>query len=661
MKARFTVANKLILGFGVLIFASLINSLYTYSTLNDNQSINQNIVSIYDPSVSKLQELYGLINNSQMLVKNWVYIEKQSDTPDKQKLSDLHIIEFPAIKTELEEISQNWDSTYQIRLNNILSAINDTLFKDHTFIMNTLNSFSSYDDLMVLFEVTPMVEEGGPVIDKTQNILSRIMILEKIMEEKSVNAKVEMTKSFSWFQKFIIYAMIILSAFVIIVGFFTTRSIVVPIYALREFLITMTKGILPKEKLITNNDEIGDMGDALNGYVENIQKTSDFAVEIGTGKYDSDYQSLGEDDKLGNTLINMRKNLQKTEEDNVERTKKDEIRNWTTKGLADFGDILRQNSENMDKLAKNIMVNIIDYLKVNQGAIYIVDENEDGDTFLEMKSAIAYEREKYLKKNFAIKEGLVGRCAFEKLPIYLKEIPEDYIRIKSGLGTAEPTFLLLAPIVINDIVMGVIEIASLNEVPEYQIKFLTTLGENIASTILNVRTNEKTQHLLNESKVRGDELSAQEEELRQNMEELQATQEEAARREKEMNNNMDAINNTIGSIEIDKDGIIVGINDYLLTKLNQASSSYIGKNFQEVFASNNETEFLQAWSGVSLGENENITTNYITQDSEFWFNHSFTAIRNENGDFAKVIDFIIDATKEKTLEKEIESLKLSAN
>ncbi len=657
MKARFTIANKLILGFGILILATLINGLYTYSTLNENQALNQEILAIYDPSVNKLQELNGLIHSSQMLVKSWVFIEKQSETPDKKKLRDIHEFEFPNIKVELQTISQNWDSIHQEEIDLIFTTISDTLFKHHEIIIENLNSFDNYEDMMIFFEAAQMVEEGGSIIEYTKAITNRIDILEKTMVNKSNEAKKEMAMSFSWFQKFVVFAILILSIFVIIVGFFTTRSIVLPVYKLKEFLISMTKGSLPKEKLVTNNDEIGDMGDALNGYIENIQKTSDFAVALGIGDYNSEFASLGEDDALGNTLSEMRENLKKSDEESKNRTEKDKVQNWITKGLADFGDILRQNSANMDSLAKNIMINVVDYLEVNQGAMYILNEN-DGDTlFLEMKSAIAYEREKFLQKNFEINEGLVGRCAYEQLPVYLKEIPESYINITSGLGTAEPKYLLLAPLAINEIVMGVIEIASFNEIPEHQIDFLTSLGENIASTILNVRTNEQTKHLLDESKMRSDELSAQEEELRQNMEELQATQEEAARREKEMSNNISAINNAIGTLEVDKNGTITSVNDNLLNKLKVQASALIGKSFQEMFAASSENEYVQIWSGLHLGESGIITTNFLMQETEYWFKHTLTPFRGESGDFSKAIDLVVDITEQKRLENEIESLK----
>lgn len=661
MKARFTITQKLIVGFGVLLFATLINGVFIFSSLNQNQELNNKVLTIYNPSSAKLQELAALVSTSQMLAKNWVFIDKQSDTPDKQKLADMHDFDFPKLKEEIHKVSINWDTISSKSMDSLLFVIENKLFGAHKIIMEQLNSFESYDDFMVLIEVNPMVEEGGEVITTTQNILDAIAKIKQKIDKESEATNNEMSKSFARFQNAVILLVIIISLFVLIVGLLTTRSIVSPMQKLKDYLLTMTKGILPNEKLVTNNDEIGDMGDAVNLYIENMRNTSAFAVEIGEGKYQSKFEALSEEDILGNALIDMRQNLDKAEQENKTRGEEDKVRNWITKGLADFGDILRQNSDNMDSLAKNVMTTLIDYLGANQGAMYILNELDDQNKFFEMKSAIAYGREKYLKKDFEFKEGLVGRCAFEKLPVYLKEIPEEYIKITSGLGTAEPDFLLLVPLVINENVLGVIELASFNKIHQYQIDFISTLGENIASTISNVRINEQTKHLLEESKMRGDELSSQEEELRQNMEELQATQEEAARREMEMMNTIDAINNTLGTVEVDKHGNILSVNDTFLSKIGQEAGNMVSKSFQDFFATNTalQNEFIEIWSNLHVGESGSMVTNLVTADNELWFKHTFTPFRNKMGELNKVIDLIVDITDQKLLERELEAAKIN--
>ena len=649
MKARLTISNKLLIGFGSLLLVVIINGLVTYSTSNANRKLNEDILNIYNPSMTSLQECKAMVNNSQMLIKNWVFIEVVSDTPDKKKLQNMHEVQFPKLQNELLTISKNWTEEEQAMLNVILTGINDTLFRDHKEIMHALREFSDYEDLMVAWEIKPMVEDGGQVIDETNRILAEIEELTEIISSKTEDANMEMAASFAWFQKFVVYSVVVIAIVVLIVSLITTRSIVVPVYKLKEFLISMTKGILPKEKLVTNNDEIGDMGDALNGFIESLRRTSEFAVEIGNGNYNADYEALGEDDMLGNALLEMRKNLQASDEANKKRQKEDEIRNWTTKGLADFGDILRHNSENMDVLSSNVMRRLVDYLGVNQGAIYILNEQDETNPFFEMKSAVAYNREKYLKVNFGLTEGLVGRCAFEKLPVYLKEIPEEYIKLTSGLGGAEPNYLLLVPLVINEKVLGVVEVASFNEIPQYQIDFMQTLGENIASTISSVRISEQTNKLLSESKMRGEELSSQEEELRQNMEELQATQEEAVRREGEMRLATDAINNTLGTLDLDLNGNIIAVNDMMLCLSHVDESEFVGKRFVDLYANSEaaKEKFEEVWNKLMIGES--CVYEYVTyfQDIEMSFMHSLTPYVNPSGELEKVFDLVVNTTGQK--------------
>lgn len=643
MNARLTISNKLLIGFGSLLLVVIINGLVTYSTSNANRKLNDDIMNVYNPSMSGLQDCNTMITNSRMLIRHWV--SEMKETQEKNKLKNMHDVQYPKLHNELMAISEHWDESERKALETIFSGISDTLFMVHQEIMLSLVTFDDYEGIVKL-EYEMMVEDGGEVMVQTDNILAEIEALTAVMSKKAEAANNKMEASFAWFQSFVVYSVLIIVVIVLIVSMLTIRSIVVPVYKLKEFLLTMTKGILPNEKLVTQNDEIGDMGDALNGFIDSLRKTSEFAVEIGRGNYGSEYESLGEEDILGNALLEMRKNLSISDEANKKRQKEDEIRNWTTKGIADFGDILRHNSENMEMLSSNVMRHLIDYLGVNQGAIYILNEQDETNQFFEMKSAVAYNREKYLKVNFELTEGLVGRCAFEKLPVYLKEIPEEYIRLTSGLGGAEPNYLLLVPLVINDTVLGVIELASFNEIPQHQIDFLQTLGENIASTISSVRINEQTGKLLAESKTRSEELSSQEEELRQNMEEMQATQEEASRREAEMRLAIDAINNTLGTIDIDLSGTIISVNDKMLQLSRVDITEFVGMKFADLYAtsSDDKDRFNETWERVLSGESVVYDVKTDFQGLEMKFSHTFTPYVNQMGDIERVYDLVINTT-----------------
>src|SRR5690606_2941256 len=124
-----------------------------------------------------------------------------------------------------------------------------------------------------------------------------------------------------------------------------------------------------------------------------------------------------------------------------------------------------------------------------------------------------------------IGEGLVGQVTLEKMTMYMTDIPEDFVKITSGLGEALPRNLLIVPLKIEDQIYGVVELASFRILEDYKIEFVEKLAESIASTIADVKSNERTQFLLRDHQAQAEEMRAQEEEMRQNLEELTSTQE----------------------------------------------------------------------------------------------------------------------------------------
>jgi transcriptional regulator with GAF, ATPase, and Fis domain len=152
----------------------------------------------------------------------------------------------------------------------------------------------------------------------------------------------------------------------------------------------------------------------------------------------------------------------------------------------------------------------------------------------DLVAAFAFDRKKFLEKTFAKGQGLVGTCAAEKDVVHLIEIPQEYIEITSGLGGANPNSLLLVPLIIEDEVLGVIELTSFNKFQPHEIELVKRLAQNIASTLRSVKVNARTSELLEKSQEQAEMMAAQEEEMRQNMEEMQATQEEMKRKEDEM-------------------------------------------------------------------------------------------------------------------------------
>ncbi|MEQ9442118.1 MAG: GAF domain-containing protein [Cyclobacteriaceae bacterium] len=207
-------------------------------------------------------------------------------------------------------------------------------------------------------------------------------------------------------------------------------------------------------------------------------------------------------------------------------------RQWASEGLAQVSSMLRDNDD-LQAMSDRLIAHIIQYVKANQGGLFVVDE-EDGRKCIKLQACYAYERKKFLKKTIAIGEGLLGQAYLEKEYTYMTNFPEEYINITSGLGKKPPSALLIMPLMINDEVEGLLEIASFKAFEPYEIEFIQMLSENIAATLRNGKVNKQTKLLLAESQQQAEEMRAQEEEMRQNMEELQATQEQSDRLKTEL-------------------------------------------------------------------------------------------------------------------------------
>ncbi|TAH29549.1 MAG: PAS domain S-box protein [Cytophagales bacterium] len=250
-----------------------------------------------------------------------------------------------------------------------------------------------------------------------------------------------------------------------------------------------------------------------------LSKNQDFADEIAAGKFEFVYQ-LEEGDVLGQSLVNMRDNLKNAAQRDIEDK-------FITNGISELSEILRKNSDNLEKLGGMLISKIINYLEASQGTFYIVEkQGENQDILLRMVACYAYNRKKFINSTLAEGEGLVGQCYLEKKAIYHTQIATDYFKIRSGLGEILPTSLIITPLMASQNVVGVLEIASLNPLKDYQKKFLDKVSEDIAITLISVKANEETKKLYEQSRIVTEELQAREEEMRQNVEELAATQEE---------------------------------------------------------------------------------------------------------------------------------------
>jgi transcriptional regulator with GAF, ATPase, and Fis domain len=294
----------------------------------------------------------------------------------------------------------------------------------------------------------------------------------------------------------------------------------------------MTKGVLP-EKIEANNNEIGDVILATNIFVDSLKETANFANSIGEGNLTKEYAPLGKDDSLGHSLLEMREKLKVASEE-------DKIREWKIKGVTRFSELLRQNADDLELFGFNIISELTKSIGADQGAIFALEEGNEYN-YLKMIGCYAFERRKYINKEVLKGEGIIGQCWQEKGSIHLKEIPQSYIKIKSGLGDSQPKEVLAVPLIEADEVFGIIEIASFKALDSYKIEYVQELCESIASTLKGIKINVQTQQLLTDSKKMTESMRSQEEELRQTAEEMQATTEDLEQRIREDKKESDEI------------------------------------------------------------------------------------------------------------------------
>lgn len=466
--------------------------------------------------------------------------------------------------------------------------------------------------------------------------------------------------------------------------FLIANSITNPLKQATSILSKLSEGEIDSddELKINTGDEIEEIANSVNQLIVGLNRTSEFAKTIGQGNLSADYQKSGDNDVLGNSLLEMRQSLIVAEEEEKKRKIKDDMQNWATQGQAKFGEILRQHNQSIGDLSFNIMSNLVDYVDAIQGGVFVKNDDNDEEIVFELTGSIAFDRQKTLEQKFKIGESLIGRCAFEKLTIYMEEVPEDYVHVTSGLGQSNPRSILIVPAILNEEVYAIIELVSFNKFEPHQIEFIEKIGESIASTIANARVNARTNKLLEQSKQQSEELAAQEEEMRQNLEELQATQEEVARiREEDQAKNQKLIdevdNHRVALKKIldyipakiflkDAEGKMLIVNKKLLDAHNMQETDIIGKSDFDFFDDYNKAKTIwdaeQALikSGNSKHEvyEEKINNSGIILDSMIY--PFYIDYLNETGILGVQMDITENVKKGEIidqLKEEIEKLK----
>ena len=215
-------------------------------------------------------------------------------------------------------------------------------------------------------------------------------------------------------------------------------------------------------------------------------------------------EARGEVSYLKDNINEMIRNLKDT-------TLKNAQQDWLKTNLARFTRLL-QGQRDLQAVTKLILSELAPLVSAHHGVFYMMDSQES-DARLRMIASYGYRSSRKLPTSFLPGEGLVGQCALEKNRIWLTDVPRDYIVVSSGLGAAPPTNIVVLPILFEQQVKAVIEIASLDRFTETHLSFLDQLMESIGVVLNTIEANSRTESLLTQSQSLAQELQQTNQEL----------------------------------------------------------------------------------------------------------------------------------------------------
>lgn len=519
--ANLVLARKIAFGYIIIMVVATLSGLIVFYNLQRLKTIDSEISESNTKMIIKLKDYSFLVNESVKLANAWIY---QPEKASKERLEAIQNKELLSSKEDILVLTSGLDQDSLKLLIDDLFVASLKLSGSEKSIMTTLASDESYsDDVAIDKAISTYDNDVNPTF---ADFGKKYALLLTALN----NRQHQLTEVKASSHSFMSVSMVVVMITVVIVGFVATQLInkfvSKPINHLQKVIDLSSKGELVEVKKETRTDEIGKINNSIGELVKNLKEKTTFATAIGKGDYDKDLVLHSEADVLGKALIEMRNSLKYAQ---VE----DKKRNWFNTGLANISEVLRKYQSDHEHLYDEVIRFVVKYLGANQGSFFELEHDGDAE-FLTLKACYAYDRKKFLEKQLAVGEGLVGQSILEKSHIFLTKIPQNYTYITSGVGEATPSCVLIFPLIVNEKAYGVIEIASFKVLEKHEIDFALKIGESIASTVSAVKVNGMTQKLLEQARIKEEELRSQEEEMRQNMEELHATQEQLRRQELEL-------------------------------------------------------------------------------------------------------------------------------
>jgi PAS domain S-box-containing protein len=316
-----------------------------------------------------------------------------------------------------------------------------------------------------------------------------------------------------------------------------------------------------------------------------------------------------------------------------------------TEGLDKINQVLKLHHNDLKDLSVHVIHSLVDILKIEMGAVFLAIP-DNGQLSLEMMVSYAYSEDRFHKRAFKLGESLVGACAAEKRTIYIKKVPDDYLKIISGLGLSSPQSLLLLPLVFEKKILGVIELGSLKEFDPNKIQFAERASETIANTLSMSQINIRTTALLEQTQMQTRELEERDKKMLEAIDELKKLQVQTAKSESSIRAKLEAMNNTLMMVEYTSKGILLDANFKYLNTMNFSHEDIIGIDVLELLKEQDRAELIKIINTVKNGNfYEGIIRRHTRHGDEKWLMATYTPVFDDKNVVERILFYAIDITR----------------
>ncbi|HHY74320.1 MAG TPA: response regulator [Bacillus bacterium] len=465
--------RKLYLGFGSVLVVMIIIATYGLQIIQEQKQNMKYMVNVHYEKVRLVTLFQFEINNTARMIRDVILKKEEGFTKEEEEL-----ISISRTKTaDALKLLKQFDATENEKtLITKLDVLNQSYGQGLQQISELLKNGEKGEASKVLIEDYRDVRIG----------LVSLMAELTSIEEEAVNEAVEKSKGLydSTFVSFVF--LIVISLFIVILITVTVvRSIIGRIHDVNKVISSVADletNTLPRIEKITD-DEIGEIAVAYNGMADSLESHMEHEHDL-------------------------KKEMQ--------------LENWVKSNFIDLT-TMSQGIQNVQEFARLFITKITPIIGASVGTFYLKDENEE--MFHKIAAYADYDVDE-TSKVFRLGEGLIGQAALENKNLLLDTLPEDYIKIKSGLGQSSPRYLYVLPISYENKVIAVFELGSFTPFENHHKRLIDFVINTVGVRLHGILGHMKIEKLLIESQTLTEELQSQSEELQQQQEELRVVNEQ---------------------------------------------------------------------------------------------------------------------------------------